>query len=177
MNCKLFKKSTQKTLEIRKAMPKLTIFHFRKIMMNKKLPLVAVGATLLLAGCPSVHSPLGDAAKGGSWVNLGVSTNSNVLHELDKNSIKKNGTLVTFRDRKTIEDLSKAHFANTPAHKVSMNTWEVNCKNKTYSLVSIQLFDKGGQSIYKQDYDKSNRTFMSITRGSPSEKQVTYVCK
>lgn len=147
------------------------------VMMNKKLLLGALGVTLLLTGCPSVHSPLNDASKNGSWLNIGVSTNNNILHELDKNSIRKNGATVTFRDRKTMDNISKANFANMPEHKTSINEWEVNCNNKTYSITSIQLFDKNGQSIFKQDYDKSRRTYMKMTRGSAIEKQFEYVCK
>ncbi len=145
--------------------------------MNKKLLLGVLGVAVLLTGCPSVHSPLSEAAKGGSWQNIGVSTNSNVLHELDRNSIKKSGNLVTFRDRKTIDNVANARFVSLPAHKTSINTWEANCKNNTYTLTGVQLFDKSGQSVYKQDYDKNSRTAMSMTRGSAIEKQIDAACK
>ncbi len=146
--------------------------------MNKKILLaVATGAILLLAGCPSTHSPLSDATTGASWVNIGVSSNNNTLHELDKNSIKKNGSMVTFRDKKTLDNPGKAQFTNLPEHKTSLNEWEVNCKNKTYTLASTRLFDKRGQLVYKQDIDLSKRTFMGVSRGSAIEKQYEYVCR
>jgi hypothetical protein len=146
--------------------------------MNKKILLaVATCATLLLAGCPSTHTPLTDATVGASWMNIGVSNNNNTLHELDKNSIKKNGSMVTFRDRKTLDNPDKSMFSNMPEHKTSLNVWEINCKNKTYTLVSTRLFNKNGQQVYTQDIDLSKRTFMGISRGSAIEKQYDYVCK
>jgi hypothetical protein len=41
------------------------------------------------------------------WENLGVSPNGNILNELDKLSIKQQGSVVTFRDRKTIFNVKK----------------------------------------------------------------------
>ncbi|WP_434779762.1 surface-adhesin E family protein [Neisseria sp. Ec49-e6-T10] len=145
--------------------------------MNKKvLALASIGATLLLAGCPSVNSPLNTANQGASWVNIGVSTNNNILHELDKASIKKNGNIVTFKDRKTIDNLSKEHFVNVPEYKTSINTWQVNCSNRTFSLVDTQLFNKQGNSVYSYNYDATKRTFMKVSPGSAVEKQYNYVC-
>ena len=146
--------------------------------MNKKILLaVATGATLLLAGCPSTHTPLSDATTGASWVNIGVSNNSNIRHDLDKNSIKKNGSMVSFRDRKTLDNPDRSTFNNMPEHKTSLNEWEINCKNKTFTLVSTRLFDKNGQLVAKEDNNLSKRTFMGVTRGSPIEQQYEYVCK
>ncbi|WP_230369967.1 hypothetical protein [Paludibacterium denitrificans] len=65
---------------------------------------------------PPVNQPSAD------WENTGVSPNGNILNELDKLSIKREGTLVTFRDRKTIFNLKKENFLSTPRHKVSINT-------------------------------------------------------
>ena len=144
--------------------------------MKKKI-LLALGVTLFLAGCPSVHSPLSEATSGASWMTVGVSTNNNTRHELDKSSVKRNGAVVSFRDKKTFDNPDLAHFASLPNHKTSVNIWEVNCKNKTYTLVSTHLFDKQGQSVYKQEITRDKRTYMSVNRGSAIEEEFNYVCK
>jgi hypothetical protein len=51
--------------------------------------------------------PRSTAQANADWENLGVSPNGNILNELDKLSIKPQGSVVTFRDRKTIFNVKK----------------------------------------------------------------------
>ena len=63
----------------------MRLFQQGSYVMNKKILLaVATCATLLLAVCPSTHTPLTDATVGASWMNIGVSNNNNTLRVLKK---------------------------------------------------------------------------------------------
>ena len=69
------------------------------------LPLV------ILAGCPSVGNV---PQAGGDWHNMGEANNGNFMLAVDKNSIKRDGQLVTFRDRKIVVDMKEERFINVP---------------------------------------------------------------
>lgn len=144
--------------------------------MNIK-QLVIIGAVLALSACVTTDTPGSKAASGGKWVNLGVSVDGNILHELDKSSIKRNGALVTFKDKKTIENTDKEHFLNLPVHKMQINYWEINCRAKTYRLVSTNLFNKKGERLFEKTYTAKEVAPMRIVRGSATEKQQQIVCQ
>lgn len=155
--------------------------------------LFRVGITLLcvavLAGCsttgvqttttlpqpekPAITSPQPSA----NWENLGVSPNGNILNELDKLSISRDGSLVTFRDRKTIFNMKKENFLSTPRHKLSVNTWQIDCKARTYRLVNMSLFDENGREIASYAYNDNQIKPMPIIKNSASYQQMLAVCK
>ena len=95
---------------------------------------------------------------------------------MDKSSIKSNGQLVTFRDRKVISKLSEEKFANTPAYKTALADWEIHCGNKTYRLTALQLLNERGQTVTNQRYTATNLRPMSVMSGSITEKQYELVC-
>lgn len=144
--------------------------------MNIK-QLVIIGTVLVLSACVTTDTPGSKASGGGKWVNVGVSIDENVLHELDKSSIKRTGNIVTFRDRKTIDNIDKEHFLNVPVHKVSINNWEINCQAKTYRLINMDFFDEKGQSLGGVIYPEKDVAPMRIVRGSTTEKQQQIVCQ
>lgn len=143
--------------------------------------LLLIGAALALSSC--AITDISSLPAGGKWVNMGVSANGNVLHELDTVSIKRHGNSVTFTDRKTIEDIGKEHYPHLPEHKISVNTWEMNCKTKTYRLTSTNIFNAKGKSLLKRSF-KEGKKFtdnesapMKIVKGSATEKQQQIVCQ
>ena len=111
------------------------------------------------------------------WVILGVSPNGNILHEIDKLSIRRKGTLTLFRDRKTIFNPKKENFLNTPQHKQSINSWEVDCIASTFRLAAMQLLDENGREILSRTYNDSEIRPMPVVRQSASFQQLDYVCK
>ncbi|SCK17272.1 surface-adhesin E family protein [Vogesella sp. LIG4] len=111
------------------------------------------------------------------WVILGVSPNGNILHEIDKLSIRHKGNLVLFRDRKTIFNPKKENFLSTPPHKQSINSWEVDCVASTFRLAAMQLLDENGREILSRTYNDSEIRPMPVVRQSASFQQVDYVCK
>jgi len=140
----------------------------------------------VLAGCanqPGSFSKYGSTSGSHStvpsadWENLGVSPNGNILNEIDKMSIQKRGTLVSFRDRKTIFNIKKENFLNTPRHKVSINSWQIDCSNKTFRLTSMILFDENGRQIATFTYNDNQIKPMPVVQNSASFQQMQYVCQ
>ena len=137
--------------------------------MNSGIRLGVVSVSLILAACASTGS-------GGSWVVIGESPDDNILHELDRDSIQRQGTVVTFRDKKTIRNPSKENFAKLPPHKVSLNTWEINCSSRQYRILATELQDKSGKAVYQQNFTGVESQKMAISKGSPAEQQAKMVC-
>lgn len=111
------------------------------------------------------------------WVIMGVAPNGNILHEVDKLSLKRRGTLVQFRDRKTIFNPKKENFLNTPRHKQSINHWEVDCAAATFRLTRMILLDDNGREIINRTYNDNEIRAMPVVRQSAGFQQVDYVCK
>lgn len=131
----------------------------------------AAALSLWLAACASSGSG------GGNWQNIGSTSGGNIKVSVDKSSIKKNGQLVTFRDRKVVAKINRERFVNTPAYKTAIGTWEVHCANKTYRLTALQLLDERGQSVGNHQFTATNLRPMSVMNGSIIEKQYEMVCK
>ncbi|WP_165007164.1 surface-adhesin E family protein [Neisseria yangbaofengii] len=126
---------------------------------------------LILAACASS----GDSS-GGNWQNIGTTSNGNIKIAVDKSSIKRNGQLVIFRDRKVISKPNEEKFVNTPAYKTALADWEIHCGNKTYRLTALQLLNDHGQTVTNQRYTATNLRPMSVMSGSITEKQYELVC-
>jgi hypothetical protein len=142
-------------------------------------------ATGVLAGCAT--QPLSTSRPGqgagqepaiasADWENIGVSPNGNILHEIDKLSVKHQGDLVTFRERKTIFDLKKEDFLHTPRHKVSINSWQIDCKASTYRLLSMNLFDETGRQVASFTYNDNQINPTPVVPNSASYQQMLFVC-
>ena len=152
--------------------------------MNYRV-LALMAAASILAGCASAptstlsHRPVRPPVNQPSadWENLGVSPNGNILNELDKLSIKREGTLVTFRDRKTIFNLKKENFLSTPRHKVSINTWQMDCNARTFWLKAMVLFDENGRQIASFTYNDGQIKPMPVVQNSASYQQMQWVCQ
>ena len=141
-------------------------------------------AALLAAGCATQTHPGGEAAAGKSgaaqpeadWQNLGVTPNGNVMNEIDKLSVKKRGPLVSFRDRKTIFNLKRENFGDTPRHKVSINTWQIDCQALTYRLLGMTLFDENNRLVASYSYNDKQLKAAAIIPNSASYQQMQFVC-
>ena len=133
-----------------------------------------LSAALLLSACQTTTTTSGGVS--GNWDNIGTISDGNIKVAIDKNSIKKNGTLVTFRDRKTVSKMKEERFVNTPAHKTAIGDWEIHCTNKTYRLTALQLLDEHGKEISKHNYTATNIRPMSVMNGTITEKQFEAVC-
>ena len=80
-------------------------------MNIKRFSLAAtVFAALMLSACETTTTSSG----GGSWTNIGTISEGNIKVAIDRSSIKRNGALVTFRDKKTDSKLKEERFVNTP---------------------------------------------------------------
>ncbi|MDF0604324.1 hypothetical protein HZU77_001500 [Neisseriaceae bacterium TC5R-5] len=149
--------------------------------------------TLLLGGCASTGS-IGNgqsasktsaantanvppAPANADWQNLGVSPSGNILNEIDKLSIKREGAIVTFRDRKTIFNLRKENFLSTPKHKISINTWQMDCAQRTFRLQDMLLFDENGRQLASFSYNDKQIKAIPIVANSASYQQMLLVCQ
>ncbi|TDR70556.1 surface-adhesin E family protein [Paludibacterium purpuratum] len=150
-------------------------------------PILALALTAgLLAGCATQPvSPMRPGKLPASevtmpsadWENIGVSPNGNILHEIDKMSIQRQGTQVTYRERKTIFDIRKEDFMNTPRHKVSINTWQIDCQANTYRLVGMNLFDETGRQVASFTYNDNQIKPTPVVPNSASFQQMLFVCQ
>jgi hypothetical protein len=152
------------------------------------LRLVALAlSAILFAGCatqpttpsqtnyPSYKPPKKEEANS-NWQNLGVSPNGNILNELDQLSLKRDGSLVTFRDKKTIFNPKKENFLSTPSHKFSINTWQIDCNQRTIRLLAMALFDEGGRQIASYTYTDAQIKATPVVQNSASFQQMKFVC-
>ena len=142
--------------------------------------------TSLLAACatppstpsqtstPAYKPPKAEA--NANWQNLGVSPNGNILNELDQLSLQREGNLVTFRDKKTIFNPKMENFQSTPSHKYSINTWQIDCNEHTFRLLSVKLFDEGGKQIASYTYNDAQIKAMPVVKNSASFQQMKFVC-
>ncbi len=131
----------------------------------------ATALAALLAACatgPNVS---------GSWKDIGTTANGNIKAAIDTASIKRNGQLATFRDKKTVVKPSEERYVNTPAYKTAIGEWEIHCRNKTYRLTALQLLDTHGKVLMNERYTAAGLRPMSIMNGSITEKQFEAVCK
>ncbi|MFC3874319.1 surface-adhesin E family protein [Neisseria musculi] len=132
----------------------------------------AAAAALLLAACAGTSGP----SVSGSWEKIGTTSNGNIRAYVDKSSIRKNGSLVTFRDRKVVQKTDEERYVNTPEYKTAVGTWEMHCTNKTYRLTALQLLNEKGTVLLNQTYTAAGIRPMSIISGSINEKQFEMVC-
>ena len=130
----------------------------------------AAALALLLASCAS-----GPKVEG-NWKELGATGNGNISAAIDQNSIKRNGNLATFRDKKTVLKPGEERYVNTPKYKTAVGEWEINCRNKTYRLTGLQLLDESGQILMNEKYTATHLRPMQIMEGSLTEKQFQAVC-
>lgn len=136
----------------------------------------------LLAGCatPPASSSRGSSGSGNvptaDWENLGVSPNGNILNEIDRLSVRHQGNLASFRDRKTIFDMSKENFLSTPRHKVSINSWQIDCSAQTFQLTAMILFDENGRQVASFTYNDSQIKPKPVVPNTASYQQMLYVC-
>ncbi len=136
-----------------------------------KATFILLGLSILSA-CTTTSS-IGGAGK---WEKMGISTDGNVTHEMNVSSINKVGDLVTFQDRKTLKDVNK-HGSGLPEHKVSINTWEVNCSKKNYRLTNTDLYDSTGRLIFSDSFNSQTVRPISVNKGSAIAKQIESACR
>ncbi|MCS4534293.1 surface-adhesin E family protein [Neisseria montereyensis] len=133
----------------------------------------AVSLALWVAACSTTGM---ENVVGSSWSSIGTTSDGNIKAYIDKNSISKNGNLVTFRDRKVVVDQDKERYVNTPRYKTAIGTWEMHCANKTYRLTALQLLDERGTVVVNENYTAVDLRPMSVMNGSVTEKQFEQVC-
>ncbi len=136
----------------------------------KATPLLLSAA--ILAACVTTNP----VSTPGSWQTVGTSADGNITHEINRSSIKRNSNTVTYQDRKTLKD-PKKHVNNLPEHKVSINTWEMNCSDKTYRITNSELYDTMGKLIFNDSFNTQNIRPLKVVTGSPVAKQLEQVCK
>lgn len=132
----------------------------------------AASLTALLAACASTGPSVS-----GSWKEIGTTSNGNIKASIDTASIKRNGSLATFRDKKTVLKPSEERYVNTPAYKTAVGEWEIHCTNRTYRLTALQLLDEHGKVLMNERYTAAGLRPMSVMSGSITEKQFEAVCK
>lgn len=126
--------------------------------------------TLFISACSSIP---GDHAH---WENIGTISNGNIKVSINKNSIKRNGNIVSFQDKKVVSNLRAERFVNTPTYKTAIADWEIHCKNKTYRLTTIRLFDERNTAVTHQSYTATDIRPMGIMTGTITEKQYEIAC-
>lgn len=150
-------------------------------MNTKKFTLntLSLASILTLVACAQTPAPTFktvDEYSKKAWTNIGVSPDGNVLNEIDQRSIRKQGERVVFRDRKTIFNMSRENFLSIPPHKQSINTWEIDCRARTYRLIDTVLYDQNQRLISSAQYKTGETRHLPIQKDSASEHQFNIVC-
>lgn len=132
--------------------------------------LMLCGAVLALGACATGSAPTGQ------WQEIGVSVDGNIRHALDQSSIVRQGNRVTFRDLKTVQDTARAGYAQTPAFKTAVGTWEIDCAQKTQRLRALTLKNAQGKVMGEYRYSQTELKPMPIHDGQVAAKQYERVC-
>ena len=155
--------------------PQREVSTSKEIQMNKHTGL-RLSSTLLFLSLLAACSSTGGPHVAGSWEHIGDTNNGNIRAYLDKDSIKRNGQFVTFRDRKVVVKPEEERYVNTPRYKTAVGEWEIHCSNKTYRLVSLNLLNDDGGSVMQQNYTSVNLHPMPISNNTLTDKQYQFVC-
>ncbi|MCP2039905.1 hypothetical protein L1281_000484 [Neisseria sp. HSC-16F19] len=126
------------------------------------------GAVLALGACATGTTT--------GWQDLGLSVDGNIRHALDKSSIVRQGNRVTFRDLKTVQNVSRAQYANLPAFHTAAGTWEIDCVRKTQRLRALTLKNAQGRVVGEYRYPNAELQPMQIHSGQVAAKQFELVC-
>lgn len=128
-------------------------------------------AAVLLAACGTPQTP------SAHWQEVGLSGNANVRHAVDVASIRRQGDLALFRDRKTVTDPAQEHQHPMPPYKVALGQWEIDCRRHTFRLLTLQLLDARGQTLAQYQYTAQDLPARPIVAGSAAAKQQALVCR
>ena len=90
-------------------------------------------------------------------------------------TVQKNGNTVTFRDRKTVKNPQLETTPNLPVFKTAINTYQMQCREKTYRIIATELRNAQDVVVYQQSFG-SQVPMQRITQGSPAQKQFESVC-
>lgn len=134
--------------------------------------IASMAVCTILAACTTTSVPKAS----GSWIELGVSASGNIQYALDSGSIRRQGNMVTFRDRKTVIDPKQQYYSNTPAYKTALSTTQINCGRKMFRVLDVELLDAHGELIRQDHFSETDLRPMGITNGSAVEQQYQYVC-
>lgn len=132
---------------------------------------LSVMAILILSACQTT-TQVGPA---GSWKNLGDSANQNVKHEIDTQSIQKNGNVVTYRTRTVVDDIRLESLPNLPVFKTAVSTYQMQCRERSYRILDTELYNQQGALIGKQVFG-NQVGYNLVTIGSAAKKQYDLVC-
>lgn len=132
----------------------------------------SMAISTILAACTTTNVPKAS----GSWIELGVSASGNIQYALDSGSIKRQGNMVTFRDRKTVIDPKQQYYSNTPAYKTALSTTQIDCSRKLFRVLDVELLDAHGELIRQDHFGETDLRPMGITSGSAAEQQYQHVC-
>ncbi|WP_037588513.1 surface-adhesin E family protein [Stenoxybacter acetivorans] len=131
------------------------------------------GIILLLSAC-AINPPTGSAEQ---WQHVGLSGDGNIQFAIDKNSIRRQKGIVYYRDKKTVTDVEKQSYTQTPIYKTAIGTWEMDCNRKTYRLTALTLLNNRGVSVGEYRYGSNDLRPMPIARDTVAEKQQQLLCK
>ncbi|MDO4696897.1 MAG: hypothetical protein Q4A49_05155 [Neisseria sp.] len=137
--------------------------------MNIRFSLLC-GTALLLSACAAGPNVAGN------WKHIGNTGNGNIRVYIDRDSIRKNGASVVFRDRKVVQNPERERYVNMPAYKTAVGTWEIHCTQKTYRLSSLQLLAEDGREVFGRTYPAAMIQATAIPAGSLAEVQRQTVC-
>ena len=131
--------------------------------------MAAVCAMLALSACQTTQ------VGSGSWKSLGETANKNVTHEIDTQSIQKNGNVVTYRTRMVISDMRLESLPNVPPFKTAISSYQMQCKERSYRILDTELYNAQGTLVNKQTFSHQVG-YNLVTEGSAAKKQHELLC-
>lgn len=131
-----------------------------------------------LPRAPTIRIPEGS---GDNWRYIGTTTDGLIIIELNNNSIqalKNSNEIFNFEDRKTVvEPTQYTYAAGQPHFKYIINTWQIDCQNKKYLLLTANMFNQAAVSIGKFDYtNNSDVKWLNFGEGSIADLEYKFVC-
>lgn len=133
-------------------------------MKQIRLWAVLIGSGLVLSACSGLTLPWSVAKKAEKqpfWRQLGVDNVTKAQYFVDLNSKKKTENKVTFNGKITYpQSVSAPAKLALPSFQSMVNTWEIDCVNKTYRLLKTDFVGSKGAVVHQQNFPSSEAKYI-----------------
>lgn len=110
------------------------------------------------------------------WKTIGKINNNNIIIAYDTRSFKIEQNIIRLTDKKTVVNMDKESYLDTPKFKTSIGEWEFDCLNRTYRLHNVKFWDNKGQLQAEYTFTPQQTKPSAIISNSPSEKLFNIAC-
>lgn len=118
---------------------------------------------------------------GDNWRYIGTTNDGTLVVEINNNSItntKDTSEIFNFEDRKMVVDPAQFIYPSGQPHfKYLINSWQMDCQNKKYILMSASMYNQAATLLGKYNYANNDDVkWLNFGSGSIAELEYKFVC-